>query len=367
MKIAQIMPEFGLAGAEIMCENLVYELKKLGHQVIVISLYDYHSAITERLEKNHVSIIYLNKKPGFDISIFLKLYKVFKKEKFDAIHMHRYITFYAVPPAVLVRIPVKIHTIHSVATYDNHGLGRFLNKVFYHCFRTIPVSLSELVKETVASTYHLNNKCIPVIYNGIDLKKLRLKKNYELNNTIILLHIGRFIEAKNHRGLIDAFEIISKEIESIKLRLIGDGELRSEIQSYVEKKKLSEKVEFLGLIDDCADYLSKADVYILASYVEGMPITLIEAMGSGLPIVSTNVGGISNMITKDNAILVNPDTHEISDAVLELLKNEEKRKKLGSAAKIRSQRFSSEVMAKEYERLYVHGYSLKDIQETINE
>ena len=367
MKIAQIMPEFGLAGAEIMCENLVYELKELGHEVIVISMYDYHSAITERLEKKQVRIIYLNKKPGFDISIFPKLYKVFKKEKFDVVHMHRYITFYAVPVAALARIPVRIHTIHSVATYDNHGLGRFLNKVFYHHFRTIPVGLSELVKETVAITYHLNRKSIPVIYNGIDLKKLRFKNDYELNNTVILLHIGRFIEAKNHRGLIDAFKIISKEYDNIKLRLIGDGELRNEIQSYVDKKQLTDKVEFLGLLDDCTNYYSEADIFILTSYVEGMPITLIEAMGSGLPIVSTNVGGIPNMITKENAILVNPDTYEISVAVLELLMNEEKREKLGSAAKIRSRRFSSGVMAKEYERLYMNGYSLKNIQEIINE
>lgn len=357
MKIAQIMPEFGLAGAEIMCENLVYELIRMGHDVVVISMYDYHSAITARLEKHQVRIIYLDKKRGFDISIFRKLYKVFSKERFDVVHMHRYITFYAVPSAALARIPVRIHTIHSVANYDNHGLGRIFNKIFYHLFKTIPVALSEEVKKTVASTYHLKDQSIPVIYNGIDLSRLKNKSNYELNETVSLLHIGRFIEVKNHRGLIDAFDIVRNNFAHIKLRLIGDGELRDEIQNYVKDKKMTETVEFLGLLDDCSEYLYKADVFILPSKVEGMPITLIEAMGSGLPIVSTNVGGIPDMISKDNSILVNPDVNEISDAVIELLTNIEKRKRLGAKAIIRSRRFSSEVMAKEYEKLYFNGHT----------
>ena len=75
MKIAQIMPEFGLAGAEIMCENLTYELVKAGHEVVVISMYDYHSAITDRLEQAGVEIRYLGKKPGLDVSMIPKMWK----------------------------------------------------------------------------------------------------------------------------------------------------------------------------------------------------------------------------------------------------------------------------------------------------
>ena len=70
------MPEFGLAGAEIMCENLTYELISLGNEVIVVSLYDYHSAITKRMEDRGIRIEYLQKKSGLDLSVILKLKKI---------------------------------------------------------------------------------------------------------------------------------------------------------------------------------------------------------------------------------------------------------------------------------------------------
>ena len=85
MKVLQVMPEFGLAGAETMCENLTYELMKLGHEVVIISLYTFHSAITERLEASGVKVIYLGKKRGFDINIIFKLRKVMKEEKPDTV------------------------------------------------------------------------------------------------------------------------------------------------------------------------------------------------------------------------------------------------------------------------------------------
>ena len=81
MKIIQIIPQFGLAGAETMCENLAYELKKLGHEVIVLSLFDYQSPITDRLEKEQIDVRYLGKKIGLDLSIINKLIKIFKEEK----------------------------------------------------------------------------------------------------------------------------------------------------------------------------------------------------------------------------------------------------------------------------------------------
>ena len=95
MKIIQIMPEFGLGGAEIMCENLTYGLKKSGHTVIVVSLFDYHSPITKRMEQNNIDIRYMNKRSGLDLSMIFRLIKLFSKEKPDVIHTHRHVLQYA--------------------------------------------------------------------------------------------------------------------------------------------------------------------------------------------------------------------------------------------------------------------------------
>ena len=115
MKIIQIMPEFSLAGAEIMCENLTYELHKLGYDVFIISMYNYHSEITERMEKNGIKIWYLDKMPGWDFSMIEKMEKIFIQEKPDVIHTHRYVMQYAIPAAILAKVKRRIHTVHSVA------------------------------------------------------------------------------------------------------------------------------------------------------------------------------------------------------------------------------------------------------------
>ena len=79
MKIIQIMPEFGVGGAEIMCENLTYGLDKSGHTVIVVSLFDYHSPITKRMEQKGIDVRYMNKHSGLDISIIFRLIKLFRE------------------------------------------------------------------------------------------------------------------------------------------------------------------------------------------------------------------------------------------------------------------------------------------------
>ena len=146
MKIIQVMPEFGLAGAETMCENLTRELIKLGNQVIVVSLYTYHSAITDRLEQAGVDVRYLGKKPGLDLSMISKLRKIFASEKPDVVHTHLYVMRYVIPAARMAKVPRCVHTVHSIAQKENTMQGIVINKIFYRRGYSIPVALSSLVR-----------------------------------------------------------------------------------------------------------------------------------------------------------------------------------------------------------------------------
>ena len=111
MKIIQVIPVFRLAGAEIMCENLCVALKNAGETVIAVSLYSEQTAITERLVKNGVRIVFLEKKPGFDPAIFVKLVKLFREERPDVVHTHIYASKYALPAAVLAGVKRRVHKI----------------------------------------------------------------------------------------------------------------------------------------------------------------------------------------------------------------------------------------------------------------
>ena len=352
MKIAQIMPEFGLAGAEIMCENLTYELCKAGHEVVVVSMYDYHSAITERLEQAGIEIRYLGKKPGLDVSMIPKMAKVFRETGVQVVHTHRYCAQYAMPAAMLAGVKHRVHTLHSVAPKENKKPARKLSKFFYKHCHVIPVSLSGLVQESVIEEYGLPACAIPVIYNGIDLSKCVPKDDYAVKGNFKILHIGRFSEEKNHIGLLTAFQKFHQIHPDSELWLIGDGKLHPAVQEHAKNHGMEASVKFLGLQSDVYGYMHDADVFALTSNYEGMPMTLIEAMGTGLPIVATRVGGIPDMLDDDSALLVPVDMDAVSEAFEKYYCEEALRRTRGQEAADRAVRFSAEKMAENYLKVY---------------
>ena len=354
MKIIQIMPEFGLAGAEIMCENLTYELIMLGHEVIIISMYDYHSAITERLEKAGVEIRYLGKKLGLDLSMIRKIKRILKETRADVIHTHRNCAQYAVPAAILAGVKRRIHTVHNLAQKENGRLARKFNKFFFKHCHLIPVALSDLIRTSIVKEYGIKKDKIPVVFNGIDLSRCIPKDDYTVKGNFKILHIGRFSEQKNHSGLIRAFHLFHDNHPDSELWLIGDGEKRVEIEQYVKENNLVSSVKFYGLQNEVYGFLHDADIFVLPSNYEGIPMTLIEAMGTGLPIVATAVGGVPDMLNdKETAMVIDKAIDCIFKAIENYYKSKNLRMLYGKNAYQKSKDFSSFAMAAKYMELYI--------------
>lgn len=353
MKIIQVIPAFRLAGAETMCENLCVALKNAGQTVIAVSLYSEQTAITERLSKNEVRIVFLGKKPGFDPKIFVKLVKLFKKEKPDVVHTHIYASKYALPAAVVAGVKKKIHTVHNIAQKEQGSVGKKINTYMYKHCAVVPVALSQEVKKSIRDVYKLPDGMIPTIYNGIDLAKCMPKTTYRINECCKIIHIGRFMDVKNHEMLIRAFAKLVARHDDLRLQMIGEGELQQSMKKLVKQLSISDKVEFLGLQSNVYPYLHEADIFCLPSKYEGIPMTLIEAMGTGLPIIASNVGGIPDMLKDNqNALLIRPDEDEIVEAMEALYGELNLRKVLGIAAKEHSSIFSDKTMASKYIQVY---------------
>lgn len=356
MKIIQVMPEFGLAGAEIMCENLSYELMKLGHNVIVLSMYSFHSAITDRMESRGLDVRYLGKKSGLDFSMVSKFYKIFSEENPDVVHTHRYVMKYVVPAALMVRVPRIIHTVHNIAEKECSKTDQYINRFFYKYCKVIPVALSSFVRDTVEKVYNISKNKIEVIYNGINLDNCIVKNDYSVRIPFTILHIGRFTWAKNHIEIIRAFKLFHSKYPDSRLILVGDGELKDRLESLVRELRISDSVEFLGLKPEVYTLLHDTDVFILPSLYEGMPMTLIEAMGSALPIITTPVGGIVDMIEDGTeAIFSSTDSNSIAKNISVLANDIELRRSLGIAAFRKSKQFSSKTMAEKYLDVYQKG------------
>ena len=209
MKILQVIPYFCFGGAETMCENLTYALRDLGHDVVVVSLFDERTEISDRMEAAGVRIRYLSKKPGLDMSVVPKLTKILREERPDVVHTHLNVILYAVMAARLAGGIPCVHTVHNVAKVEAEGTAQaILNRFYYHRGWSVPVALSPEVQRTVTEFYGLDR--VPVIFNGVNLRRCVPKTDYGLGDTVSLLHIGRFDEQKNHAGLLQAFAKLLK-------------------------------------------------------------------------------------------------------------------------------------------------------------
>ena len=353
MKIFQVIPCFAFGGAEIMCENLLYAQRDAGHEVAAVSLFDYHSPITERIESAGIKIYYMGKRPGPDLSMTGKLKKLFAAERPDAIHVHLNAVKYTVPAAYKNAIRC-VYTVHNLAEKDASGIARMMNRRFFKKRMATPVALTEIIKKSVADTYGLGEREIPTIFNGIDLSRCQVKQNYRLGERVELLHVGRFFPQKNHKGMIDAFKIIKASHPETILRLLGDGSLFEETKAYAKEQGLEESVIFEGAQANVYPYLAAADIFMLPSLYEGMPITLIEAMGSGLPIVATAVGGVPDMLTDGESARLTECTPEaVAEAAVSFIESEELRAKCGKAALCGAERFSAKIMAERYVEVYL--------------
>ena len=357
INILQVMPEFGLAGAEIMCENLCYQLHNSGkYNVVVASLFDYHSPITDRLEAIGIKILYLGKKGGLDLSLIFKLYSIMREYNVDVVHTHRYVMQYAIPAAVMAGVKCRVHTVHNIAQKEVGKYRRKLARFFFKRCNVIPVSISPLIQKTVIEEYNLSAEHSPVVYNGSELSRCLIKTDYSTNSRFGVLHIGRFNPQKNHSVIIEAAKELKQEGFNVEFLLIGGAGDQVRWQHVVKENGLEEVVRFGGLQSNVYPFLRDADCFILPSLYEGMPVTLVEAMGCGLPIIASAVGGVPDMIENEKSgLLICPTSGDLVEAIKRLMNDEILREAIGKNALVRSKQFSAEQMYEGYNNIYING------------
>jgi len=350
MKIMQIIPVFSMGGGEIMCETLTTELARGGHKVLAVSLYSDETDITRRMQKNGVDVRFLGKKGGFDVSAIFRLRKLIRRERPDVIHTHLYALKYAVLAKLFLRIP-GVHTVHSVAQREANPRDQKANRFFYRRRMSVPVALSDEVQGTITELYGLTESQCPVILNGVDLTQCTPKTDYALHDPVRIIHVGRFSEPKNHECIIDAVSKLPRGV--YRVDLWGEGERLDEIRDRVARAGLADEIIFNGTTTDTYQKLSASDIFILPSKWEGVPMSIIEAMGTALPIIASDVGGVSDMLTNDQSgVLIEPDAAALSAAIERLTASAQLRQRLGQTALAASARFSAAEMATHYTDLY---------------
>lgn len=353
MKMIQVVPSLRLGGAEIMCENLTTRLVEHGQDVTVACLYDTDSPITRRLQDRGIRLRFFGKKRGVDLSMIGKLQRLFEEERPEVVHTHTHTVQYAVPAARRAGVPALIHTVHNIAVEEQIRPIRMACAYFYRRGWVTPVALSAEIRRTVEREYGLPSERIPVIYNGIDLGRCIPKESYSQEGPFTVVNVARFDPQKNHEGLLRAFAALRERRPDSELLLIGDGALRGGMEELAAALGISGAVRFPGEQSEVYGFLNRADVFALPSHFEGMPMSLIEAMGTGLPIVAAGVGGVPDMLSDGAEAWLTDDSPESAAAALiAAAEDEGERERRGRAARKRSEQFSSQAMAEAYIELY---------------
>ena len=302
IRVLQVVTYMGRGGLETMLMNYYRNIDRNKVQFDFLTHRDERWDYDDEIESLGGKIYHLPKLNPFNKNYLNALDKFFKEHKeYQIVHCHQD-CLSGVVLKVAKKNGVRFTIAHSHNANQDKNL-KYLIKVFEK--RKIPKYADKLFAcGDEAGRWMFNTDNFEVLNNAIDTdlytyneeKASKVKKEFGIENKFVVGHVGRFNPQKNHEFLIDVFNEIQKIKEDSVLMLVGDGDLRQEIEQKVQDLGLSEKVIFTGIRSDVNDLMQGMDVFLFPSLYEGLGIVLIEAQAAGLKCI------ISDTIPKDGII-----------------------------------------------------------------
>ncbi len=362
IKVVQIVPLLSPGGAERVAVHLATGLNRRRYETLVISFSGRVGCdLDHMLEEADIPARYLGKHRGFDYRVYGRFDTVLKEYRPDVIHTHLHSLRYALPSMLLMKRVAMVHTVHNLADCEIEPRARFIQRyALTHGVR--PIAVAEEVAASLKSLYGIDrcrviSNCIPAdLYANPRTPRLewRAKEGFK-NNDVLFVCVARFAPQKNHALLLESFAQGPASDPRAHLVLVGEGGLLAELDEQARKLNLAGKVHFLGLRNDIPDVLGAMDVFVLSSDYEGNPLSVLEAMASGLPIVSTAAGGVPNLFEtgKEGLLVAVGDLQGLAKSMNALLEDQTARESMGAAAASRARKkYDLANMIRAYEEVY---------------
>ena len=360
-RIVHFLPNLNTGGAQVFTVNLLRTINKHQYDCTLVTLstpaHDNH--LLHGLMRSSIEHYALGKDLGFSIRTIFHLRKLLQHLKPDILHTHMHTLKYVYFAYLGAQPPPWIHTIHTLANMELLYLER---KIASHLFRTNtvqPIAVSQTVAESLKRTYHISK--VQVIYNRIPCQRMPKGKKSQYRRVLslplrgtIIINVARLAPAKNHSMLLRAFSRVLKKQPNVYLLLIGDGPLRAVLEAETYELGIHRNVMFLGTINAPELFMKASDIFALSSEREGLPVSLLEAMRAGLPVIATKAGGISEIVEDSvNGYLVDiGDVEGFAHALAQLVKSKN-RSILGLRGKKKiCTAFNIEITARAYEEVY---------------
>ncbi|HEU4534954.1 MAG TPA: glycosyltransferase [Polyangiaceae bacterium] len=359
MRICHVITSLGVGGLERVVIDLAAAQRKAGHQVCVAVLNDGQGPLAEAFREAAGELVTFPKRgPGVDPSLVGRLARWLRARRVQVVHTHNNLPLIYGAPAGKLAGAVVVHSKHG----EHLASGR---RLWLRRLAAAAADAYVAVSPTTAAVAREHRECpagkLTVIANGTDLSRFpapaeaaaAARASLGVGPDVRLVGtVGRMVPEKNHALFLRALAPLLGP--SLKLVLVGDGPLRADLEAQKAGLANAEHVVFPGMRSDVPDLLAALDVFVLSSSTEGLPVVLLEAMASRLPVVSTAVGGIPDVVPDGAGVLVPPhDDAALRGAVEAMLGDPARSRAMGERARdVALETMSVERMADAYGGLY---------------
>lgn len=330
-----------MGGASVHLLDLAKGVQDLGHEVTI--LVGGRGLVVDRAKQRGLDcrpLEYLVREisPWVDFKGYLELRRVLSELRPDIVHLH------SAKAGILGRLVAWRCAIPAVYTAHGwpftEGVSERKRKVFAFIERAMArisnriITVSEYDRDIAIAQKVADKKQMVVVHNGIpdDAPQPNLQRR---SRTVKLIMVARFEDPKDQCALLHALSCVRGL--DWRLELVGDGPRFDENKKLAEQLDLSDRVAFLGARDDVPQRLNDADVLVLVSRWEGLPLTVLEAMRAGLPVIVSNVGGVSEAVSdgKTGFLVPREGQSELVEALTKLIEDADLRRTMGAAGRSR--------------------------------
>jgi len=339
-RVVYLSHAFHVGGAEEMVYNLVRHLPRRFEPVIVCM----HSAgpIGEEIRRTGVEFHVLGLNPGWRHPFHLiRLERALTDLRADIVHTFLLTaSLYGRLAAMFARVPIIVGT--EVNIYENKEPRHITAERWLMSTTDAVVVSAGSVRDFYIEQVGAEPSKVEVIYNAVDWSQLgttrtrdEMRDELQIDRRAPVAGIvARLTEQKAHSVLLSSMAS-TPGLEPLHLVVVGDGHLRESLERLARDLGIADRVRFLGARRDLGNLMSAMDMFVMPSLWEGLPLSMVLAMGAGLPVVATRVAGIPEVVQDGTTGLLVPpnDARSLGEALAQLVRNQDLRRALGTAAK----------------------------------
>ena len=360
LRIEMVLPCLDVGGMEMLALAMARSLTSRGHEVGITCIErEGELADAARADGLRVSVA-----PALGVRTLVRapgLASHFARLRPDVVHTHNGAWEKGAGAARAAGVPVVGNTFHGINGGEPWYFPRLLNLGARRSDWVVPVS--EHLRTFLHERARVPLAKLHVLINGVDTERfqpsaerrtLRARMGLDERHLVVAI-VARLVPLKSHALLLDAFARVQHDVPNARLAIVGDGELRADLNARIDALGLRDRVQMLGSLRDLDTVYRDIDVFVLPSTMEGTSMSVLEAMASGACVVASAVGGTPNLLADGACGVLFPsgDVAALADGLRAVLRDRARREALAAAARARVvEHFSLDAMLDGYERLY---------------